>query len=379
MKTTLSLALMLGLAAGIARAAQTETNQAASANADPAKSDKLAALFEDKVVAKSKSFQIKRSQLDEEGVRMRAQYAARGQTISGEQMAMVDRQILEQMIQVELIKSKATDADKVASKAVAEKRLADARSQLSSDEAFNLRLKAQGLTKDDLLSKWTDAAVAETVLKRELKTSASAEDAKKYYDEFPNNFETPEMVRASHILLTTQDRNTQTELPANVKAEKRKLAEELVKRARAGEDFAKLVRENSEDPGSKERGGEYTFSRGQMVKEFEAAAFSLGTNQVSDVVTTQFGYHVIKVSEKIPARKEPFNGLETKTVVPKGDGTYFTLNDALSQVSMQKQYPEFVAKLKQEAKVEILDEKLKMPETPSAEPTPAPAAKAEKK
>ena len=79
--------------------------------------------------------------------------------------------------------------------------------------------------------------------------------------------------------------------------------EGLLKRARAGEDFAKLAKEYSEDPGSKDKGGEYKFPRGQMVPEFEAAAFSLKTNQVSDIVTTSFGYHIIKLSEKIPAQK----------------------------------------------------------------------------
>ena len=90
------------------------------------------------------------------------------------------------------------------------------------------------------------------------------------------------------------------------KAAKRKEMEGLLKRARAGEDFAKLAKEYSEDPGSKDKGGEYTFPRGQMVPEFEAAAFSLNTNQVSDIVTTRFGYHIIKLSEKIPAQKVEF-------------------------------------------------------------------------
>src|SRR6185369_15353442 len=97
--------------------------------------------------------------------------------------------------------------------------------------------------------------------------------------------------------------NTGTELTEDKKTAKRKLAEDLWKRARAGEDFAKLAKEYSEDPGSKELGGEYTFPRGKMVPEFEAAAFSLKTNQVSDIVTTQFGYHIIKLSEKLPAKK----------------------------------------------------------------------------
>ena len=88
-----------------------------------------------------------------------------------------------------------------------------------------------------------------------------------------------------------RDQTTGAELPEDQKKAKRKLADDLLKRARAGEDFAKLAKEYSEDPGSKEKGGEYPpFPRGQMVPEFEAAAFSLNTNQVSDVVTTSYGY-----------------------------------------------------------------------------------------
>lgn len=78
--------------------------------------------------------------------------------------------------------------------------------------------------------------------------------------------------------------------------------EDLLKRAEDGEDVAKLAREFSEDPGLMDKGGECTFPRGQMVPEFEAAASSLKTNQISDVVTMPFGYHIIKLSEKIPDR-----------------------------------------------------------------------------
>ena len=114
------------------------------------------------------------------------------------------------------------------------------------------------------------------------------------------------MVRASHILLITRDTATQTDLSEDKKAAKHKQMEDLLKRARDGEDFAKLAKEYSEDPGSKDKGGEYKFARGQMVPEFEAAAFSLKTNQVSDIVNSSYGYHIIKLSEKIPAQKVEF-------------------------------------------------------------------------
>src|SRR5262249_10782082 len=155
--------------------------------------------------------------------------------------------------------------------------------------------------------------------------------------ETPSRFEVPEMVRASHILLSTRDPKSSAELSDEQKAAKRKKLEELLKRARDGEDFAKLAKENSEDPGSKDKGGEYTFPRGQMVPEFEGAAFSLKTNQVSDIITTSYGYHIIKLLDRIPAKKEPFNGADTKTIILKQDGTSVTIRDILNEQEMQKQ------------------------------------------
>src|SRR5690348_4531531 len=74
-------------------------------------------------------------------------------------------------------------------------------------------------------------------------------------------------------------------------------ADAILQRIRAGEDFATLARQYSEDLGSRNSGGEYIFGRGKMVPEFEAVAFSLEPGEVSDVIQTQFGYHIIKTEE----------------------------------------------------------------------------------
>jgi parvulin-like peptidyl-prolyl isomerase len=149
------------------------------------------------------------------------------------------------------------------------------------------------------------------------------------------------------------DPETKAPVSDEKKLAKRKVAEELLKRARAGEDFAKLAKEFSEDPGSRENGGEYKFSRGQMVAPFETAAFALATNQVSDIVTTQFGYHIIKLSEKIPARKitldESIDGMKVSDQV----------KEILQQQQLAKLMPDYIQKLQKDGKVEILDEKLK--------------------
>jgi parvulin-like peptidyl-prolyl isomerase len=164
------------------------------------------------------------------------------------------------------------------------------------------------------------------------------------------------MVRASHILLMTKDPKTKADLSKEVKEAKHKQIEDILKRARAGEDFAKLAKEFSEDPGSKDNGGELTFPRGQMVPEFETAAFSLNTNQVSEIVTTVYGYHIIKLSEKIPARK-----VELAKVAD-------LVKQNLALQAIQKQFPAYYDKIQKGAGVQILDEKLKPTENPGGLP-----------
>ena len=354
-----SLALLLVAAAlpvwGAAPDQPAATNAAAAAKPSMKASD----LFGSKVIAKGKGMEVTRGQLDDEVIRLKGQAAARNQNIPPEQMALMERQVLEQLIQLQLLKAQATDADKAAGKALAEKRFEEARAKMGSEEALNRQLKLMGATREEVLAKWTDSAAAETVLKRELKVNVTDADAKKYYDENPARFEEPEMVRASHILLMTTDPKTNTELSDEQKAAKRKQMEGLLKRARTGEDFAKLAKEYSEDPGSKDKGGEYKFPRGQMVPEFEAAAFSLSTNQVSDIVTTRYGYHIIKLSEKIPAKK-----VDYEKALPD-------IKEGLTQQELQKQFPDYVAKLKKDANVEILDEKLKAVELPPPSAVPA--------
>ena len=352
-------------AAGVVTQGQAQT----ATNTDSKPVDKVAALFGDQVVAKGKGVEVNRAQLDEEVIRIKSQLAAAGQPIPAAQVKMVEQNILDQMIAVQLLKTKATPEDKVSAKATAEKRFAAAKERLGSDEVVKMRLKAEGLTEEQLVAKWTEQATAEVVVKRELKVNVTDEDVKKFYQENPARFEQPESVRASHILFSTRDNATQQELPEDKKAAKKKTAEEVLKRARGGEDFAKLAKEYSEDPGSKDTGGEYTFPRGRMVPEFEAAAFALTPGQISDLVTTQFGYHIIKLSEKIPAKKVEL------------DKVAADVKEGLTQQAVQKQLPDYMKQLRKEAGVEILDASLipketrEEPSLPAGHPTISPAKK----
>jgi parvulin-like peptidyl-prolyl isomerase len=154
----------------------------------------------------------------------------------------------------------------------------------------------------------------------------------------------------------TKDPKTDKELSQAEKDAKHKTMEGLLKRARAGEDFAKLAKEYSEDPGSKDKGGEYTFPRGKMMPEFESAAFALKPGEVSDIATTSYGYHIIKLSEHTPAQKVAFD-----KVAP-------AIKNRLTEQELAKLAPDYLAKAKKEAGVEILDEKLKAADAPDGLP-----------
>ena len=129
-------------------------------------------------------------------------------------------------------------------------------------------------------------------------------------------------------------------------ANKRKKADEILVRAKKGEDFNALVKEFSEDRSTDHPNGEYTFSKGQMPPEFEVAAFTLSTNQVSDLVTTRYGNHISKLHEKIAAKKADLAPLMEK------------VRDSLQQEAVQKDLPSLIEKLRKEADVVVtLEEK----------------------
>lgn len=122
------------------------------------------------------------------------------------------------------------------------------------------------------------------------KTTVPPADVEKAYNDNLDQYTTPEQLRANHILFRTEGKDE-----ATVKA----AAEDVLKQAKAGSDFAELAKKHSDDEATKALGGDLgTFSRGRMVPEFDTAAFALQAGQVSDLVKTPYGFHVIKLAEK---------------------------------------------------------------------------------
>src|SRR5438874_12603733 len=129
------------------------------------------------------------------------------------------------------------------------------------------------------------------------KVAVPPADIEKEYNNNSEQYTTPKQVRASHIQLKTEGKDD-----AAVKTK----AEELLKQARAGADFAELAKKNSEDEASAKNGGDLDyFGRGRMVPEFDQVVFAMQPGQISDLVKTQYGYHIIKLVDKKNATTRP--------------------------------------------------------------------------
>lgn len=295
----------------------------------------------DKVVVKAKGFEIKQSQFDKALGDLKKEASAGGQEIPAEEISNVLPKLLNHLILTHLLDTRATDADKAAGKAEATNRIEELKKQMHGEETLITMLKAGGMSLEDLQTQFTTEATSHAVLKRIVNISEA--QVKSFYESNLTRFQEPEKVRASHVLIGTMNPKTGTELTEAEKKTKRTLAESILKRAKDGEDFAKLVKEFSDDSGSKENGGEYTFGRKEMVAPFENAAFSMTTNQVSDIVTSEFGYHIIKLLEKFPARPRPMS----------------EVREALEDEEIEKQLPKLFTQWRKDSQVEVVDEKLK--------------------
>ena len=159
---------------------------------------------------------------------------------------------------------------------------------------------------------------------------------KAYYEDNKSQFEQPESVKASHILIAFDPADTDA-----TKAEKKAKIEELRKKLVDGEDFAKCATDNSDCP-SKARGGDLgTFQRGQMVPDFEKAAFSQKPGEIGEVIETQFGYHIVKVTEHLEPKTISFDEVKEKL------GKYLRTQDR------RKAAEDYIEELKSKANVTV--------------------------
>jgi peptidyl-prolyl cis-trans isomerase C len=263
--------------------------------------------------------------------------ASRG-SIPQERRDEVFRAALDQLITYNVMKQEATGRKLAIDDAEIEKRVQQIQGNMTSEQ-FSKSLSDRNTSVAQLR---TDARVdmmIDKMMEGELATitAATEPEAKAFYDGNADKFQQGELARASHILVMA---NEQADEETKKKA--RAKIEDILKRVRAGEDFAKLASENSDD-GSKAQGGDLGFfKRGQMVGPFDQAAFALEPGEVSDIVTTQFGYHIIKLIE----RKDP-------TVVPY-EKVQPQIVQFLSEQKKRDRVGAVIEEAKKRAKIEVL-------------------------
>lgn len=204
------------------------------------------------------------------------------------------RMLLDEMITDRVISIKAKDVK--VTKAEVDAQFDKIKSQFESEEALKKQIAEAGETVERVQEQIRNSLKQQKWIEEQIgdKAKVTTEDAKKFYKENPDQFEVQETVRASHILITVPP-----DASPEVASEKKKEIEKVAKRLKDGEDFAAVAKEVSEDPGSKVNGGDLNFfSKEQMVPEFAEAAFSLEKGKISEPIKTQYGYHLIKVTDK---------------------------------------------------------------------------------
>jgi peptidyl-prolyl cis-trans isomerase C len=247
---------------------------------------------------------VTKGQVAEEVARLSRQFGGR---MSPEQMAQMQGALSQQagdnLISRILLQQKIEEDGITVSREEIEARMAEVRASFGSEEELTNRLAMMGMTVEMLEKEMeTGLAVEKLIAEYAPTEEVTDSEAKVYYDENTAQFEQPERVKASHILLKFEATDTEA-----VKTVAREEAESIIAQLGQGADFAELARGHSACPSSQKGGDLGFFQRGQMVKPFEDAAFALEVGATSGIVETQFGYHIIKVTEREDGRTVPFD------------------------------------------------------------------------
>lgn len=266
--------------------------------------------------------------------------AGRAGPVPPDERDRVYRGVLDNMIGYRLIVQEAKARKVAVPDTEVDAQVAQIRAQFGTDAQFQQALTAQKTTLEAVRSDTRDAISAEKLVDGEIaaKIAVKPEAVSDFYQKNQDKFQQGPRVRASHILIgIPQNADAATKQQAKSKAEA------LLKDLKAGKDFAATAKANSQDPGSAPNGGDLGyFEQGQMVPPFEQAAFALKPGETSEIVETQFGYHIIKVAEKQDSRVVPLEEAKQQ------------IEQYLSEQNRHAETELFVNALKAKAKIEIL-------------------------
>ncbi|MEM5787264.1 MAG: peptidylprolyl isomerase [Syntrophobacteraceae bacterium] len=253
--------------------------------------------------------------------------------------AEMKKSIIDTMIAREILQQEAAKLGIKAEDAELDAQMQALKARFGSGDEFKNTIGKMNLTEQNLRDQFASEMVMRKLVEQEIasKVKVSKEDTKAFYDKHPEIFKSPEMVRASHILVKLEEKPTPED-----KAKALEKIKGIQKRIKDGADFAEVAKEVSDDPGSKENGGDLDFfQQGQMVPSFEKAAFALKPSELSDVVETEYGFHLIKLTEKKEAGVISFDEMQPR------------IEQHLKNEGISQQLAQHIEKLKTTAKIEI--------------------------
>lgn len=263
-------------------AAPLEAGVAARVNGVPIRTERLERYFEDYLAEKGRSAA---------GIRSPAAYGA------------LHREALDKLIDGELLWQEAQKKKLLASKAEVDAALAEVRAGFKAPGAFERRLERGGFTEASYVEYLRQQLSIRKLVQQKIVARVAVPDAevRAYFEANPARFTRPEQVHVRHILVKVAPT-----APEEEQAKARARIDGLLARARGGASFADLAREHSEDPSASAGGDLGYIARGQMVRPFEEAAFALSPGQVSEVVRTVFGFHLVAAEERRGGEEIPF-------------------------------------------------------------------------
>lgn len=297
-----------------------------------------------------------------------ARFARQFQQMPPEQQQMLQPQleerIMSELISKTLLLNAANKDGFKSSEADIDKSIKEIAASLPEGATIEQFAQSAGLTLDRVRSQIGDDMKIRQLIEKVTGEVTAPDEAelKKYFDEHPDEFKQSESVKASHILVSTQGITDEAEL-AKKKASAEGLRAQLIEKK--GENFAELAQAHSDCPSKAEGGNLGDFERGQMVPEFEKAAFTQEVGAVGEMVQTQFGWHIIKVTEKKEAKQMAFADVKEK------------LSEGMLDERKGEKIQSYIEGLRGKAKIEQTGQPAGAPAAPEAAPKAPAAPKAE--
>jgi parvulin-like peptidyl-prolyl isomerase len=292
----------------------------------------------DPVIATGNGFEIRHSQMDQVLATAKAKDPLEPLPADAEVRA------LDQLIEIQLVLQKATDAEKAEGLKEADDTIA-AILKAQGPAVLQQRLQLTHMNQDQLRTMLAQEDAAQKSLLRQTGVTVTDADVKKLWDTHPGAWDQPERAHVRELLLMPTVGLTSIALPRAAIEAKHELIEDIEKKVRAGADFAALARQYNEDPISKGTGGELTMRRTKM--EFGDLAFSMKPGQISDVLTNSDGFRIFQLLNFVPPKKADF-----ATLAPR-------LKAGLTMDLRRQRAPGYIAQLRKQAAIEILDPDLK--------------------